>query len=167
MHTVLHAKNDATRTKWRLKLAAILFHPTNWKDKWRVSICPEVVAFRVSIKVKTESVAFHLSNTEYTIQWRMYWINAFQLHSNLESILCRWKSLAQPQPIQSLIVVISKKPLDTTKHRTLTHYNLWLGQHPRQLVAHPLDSSWTPTVSRISYAQQVFVLDYSSLTLTP
>jgi len=61
------AKNDAVHTKWRLQLPAILLHPADWKDKRRVRVCPEVIAFWVSIKVKAETVPFHFSNTQYTI----------------------------------------------------------------------------------------------------
>jgi len=68
MHCIaLDGQSDTMHTKWRLQLLAILLHPSNWKDKWRVSICPEVVALGVSIKVKTETMAFHFGNTQYTI----------------------------------------------------------------------------------------------------
>jgi len=91
--TALRGKNTAMHTKWWMQLSAILLHPANWEDEWRIGICPEIIAFRVSIKVKTESVTFHLSDSQDTIQRRMLRVNAFQLHSNLKSVLCGWKSL--------------------------------------------------------------------------
>jgi len=86
-------KVKQTPTKWRLQFLAVLLCPTNWKDKWRVGIWPEIVALGVAIEVQTKPMTFHFDDTQHAVQRRMQWIDAFQLHSDTKSISCRRESL--------------------------------------------------------------------------
>ena len=74
-------------TFWRIQFFVVFVAPSSWEKEWRISVRPEIIAFRVAIKVHAQSVSSHFRYRHDAVLGWVTRIYTLALHTHFESIL--------------------------------------------------------------------------------
>ena len=80
-------------TFWRIQFLVVFVAPSSWEEEWRISVRPEIIAFRVAVKVYSQSVPSHFRHCHDAVLGGVTWIYTLALHTHFESIFSTWERL--------------------------------------------------------------------------